>query len=78
MIPCHILAMKLETALTYFGNKRKIADALGVSRSALNRWKRGKDIPELRAYQLEEIMARRARELQAQAASDADVEQATS
>ena len=50
--------MKIETAIAYFGNKRKIADELGISHAAVLKWKRGEDIPELRAYQLTEIMLR--------------------
>ena len=49
--------MKIDTAVRYFGNKRKLADALGISRAAIARWK-GDEVPELRAYQIAEIMLR--------------------
>lgn len=45
--------MKTKTAADYFGSKKKLADALGISPSAVSMW--GEDVPELRQYQIERI-----------------------
>ncbi|EKC5520945.1 Cro/Cl family transcriptional regulator [Vibrio parahaemolyticus] len=43
--------MKKEEAITFFGNKKKLATALGISQAAISQW--GESVPPLRAYQLE-------------------------
>lgn len=45
--------MKTKTAADFFGSKKKLADALGISPSAVTMW--GDDVPELRQYQIERI-----------------------
>ncbi|ABE56543.1 conserved hypothetical protein [Shewanella denitrificans OS217] len=45
--------MKTKQAISYFGNKLKLAKALNVSKSAISQW--GEDVPELRAYQIERL-----------------------
>ena len=35
--------MKVEDAVKYFGNQRKMADSLGVDESLVSRWKRVND-----------------------------------
>ncbi|MFY1054690.1 Cro/CI family transcriptional regulator [Ectopseudomonas khazarica] len=45
--------MKTKTAAEFFGSKKKLADALGISPSAVTMW--GEDVPELRQYQIERI-----------------------
>ena len=45
--------MKTKTAAEFFGSKKKLADALGISPSAITMW--GEDVPELRQYQIEQI-----------------------
>jgi transcriptional repressor of cell division inhibition gene dicB len=45
--------MKTKQAISYFGNKLKLAKALNVSKSAISQW--GDDVPELRAYQIERL-----------------------
>ena len=45
--------MKTKDAITYFGNKSKLAKALMISKSAIAQW--GSDVPELRSYQIERL-----------------------
>lgn len=44
-------------AIRMFGSVRKLADALGVSEQAVHAW--GYSVPQLRAYQLQEIVGAR-------------------
>jgi len=48
--------MKKTDALQHFASERGIAEALGISVQAVNKW--GEDVPPLRAYQLQEIIRR--------------------
>lgn len=43
--------MKKQTAINYFGNGVKLAEALGVAPAAVSQW--GEYIPLGRAYQLQ-------------------------
>lgn len=43
--------MKTEDAAKWFGGKRKMADALGISPSAVTQW--GDTVPEVRQYQIQ-------------------------
>ena len=52
--------MKTDEAIAAFGGLRRLAEALGVSTQAAYRW--GDEVPELRAYQIREILAKRAAE----------------
>lgn len=45
--------MKTKQAADYFGSKKKLASALGISPSAVTMW--GDDVPELRQYQIEQL-----------------------
>lgn len=45
--------MKTKSAAEFFGSKKKLAEALGISPSAVTMW--GDDVPELRQYQIERI-----------------------
>ncbi|WPE28082.1 hypothetical protein PshuTeo1_38170 [Pseudomonas hunanensis] len=45
--------MKTKQAAEFFGSKKKLAAALGISPSAVTMW--GEDVPELRQYQIERI-----------------------
>ncbi|QHI65490.1 Cro/CI family transcriptional regulator [Pseudomonas aeruginosa] len=45
--------MKMTEAITHFGSKKKLAQALGISPSAVTMW--GESIPELRQYQIERL-----------------------
>ncbi|MEN8616675.1 Cro/CI family transcriptional regulator [Shewanella baltica] len=45
--------MKTKDAISHFGNKLKLAEALNVTKSAISQW--GDDVPELRAYQIERL-----------------------
>ncbi|MEL4390664.1 Cro/CI family transcriptional regulator [Shewanella xiamenensis] len=45
--------MKTKDAISHFGNKLKLAEALSVTKSAISQW--GADVPELRAYQIERL-----------------------
>ena len=47
MIP----AMKTKDAQQHFGSRRAMAEALGISVSAIGLW--GDKVPELRQYQIE-------------------------
>lgn len=62
--------MKTEDAIKAFGSPKELAAALGITREAIYQW--GDDVPELRAYQIRELLAKR------QAAESSDLaEQAT-
>lgn len=50
--------MTTEEALKAFGSKAAIAQALNISPQAVSYWK--EKVPELRAYQLREILEQRA------------------
>ncbi|MCI1025618.1 Cro/CI family transcriptional regulator [Pseudomonas alloputida] len=45
--------MKTKQAADFFGSKKKLAAALGISPSAVTMW--GEDVPELRQYQIERL-----------------------
>lgn len=45
--------MKTKQAADFFGSKKKLATALGISPSAVTMW--GEDVPELRQYQIERL-----------------------
>jgi len=46
--------MKKTEAIDYFGNEARLAQALGLSRSAVNQW--GDTVPPLRAYQIRDLI----------------------
>jgi hypothetical protein len=46
--------MRLEDAIRTFGSKRKVAKAVGIDPRSVSDWK--EIIPELRAYQIVEIV----------------------
>lgn len=43
--------MRTADAVKHFGSAVKLAEALGITRQAVSFW--GKDVPKLRAYQLQ-------------------------
>ena len=45
--------MKLEQAEQHFGNRRKLAEALGITTQAVSQWVRRGRIPEGIAYKLQ-------------------------
>jgi transcriptional repressor of cell division inhibition gene dicB len=55
---CNDSDMTLEIALQHFGNRYRLAKALGIKPQAIYQWK-GK-IPELRQYQIRELIEKRA------------------
>lgn len=46
--------MKVSKAVKFFGSKIRIAEALGITRSAVTNW--GDNVPELREFQIKHIM----------------------
>jgi len=46
--------MKTQQAVLLFGGHKALADALGIWPQAIYKW--GDDVPELRKYQIEELM----------------------
>lgn len=46
--------MNMKKAIQVFGSKSSIAKVLGITRPAVSRW--GNEIPQLRQYQLLEII----------------------
>lgn len=48
--------MTLDDAIAHFGSRRALAEALGISQPAIAQW--GDEIPELRQYQIREIILR--------------------
>ena len=49
--------MKTKEAIEAFGSAKALADVLGIWPQAVYRW--GEDVPDLRAYQIKEILAAR-------------------
>ena len=45
--------MKIDDVAAFFGNKQKLADALGIFPSAVTQW--GETIPQGRQYQIQVI-----------------------
>lgn len=45
--------MKKTDVIYHFGSSIKLAEALGINKSAVSQW--GEDVPELRAYQIERL-----------------------
>jgi biotin operon repressor len=52
--------MKKRDAIAAFGSASDLARALGITRQSVSDW--GEDIPELRAYQIREILEQRRQE----------------
>ena len=50
-------SMKTADAISAFGSPAELARALQITRSAISQW--GDTVPELRAYQIRELMAAR-------------------
>lgn len=46
--------MLIRDAIKHFGSKSKLAEALGLNRSAISNWK-GTLVPRWRAFELEQI-----------------------
>lgn len=46
--------MTKKEAVEHFGTARELADALGISEQAVSKW--GENVPELRVYQIREIL----------------------
>jgi len=55
--------MMKYTAIKTFGGVRPLAEALGISEQAVNQW--GPIVPELRRYQIQELMDKRAKAMEA-------------
>lgn len=49
--------MKTSEAVRIFGGHAPLAEALGITRQAIYLW--GEDVPELRAYQIKELIRER-------------------
>lgn len=47
--------MKIAEAEQHFGNRRKLAEALGITSQAVSQWAKRGQIPEGMAYKLEVI-----------------------
>lgn len=52
--------MKKRDAIAAFGSASDLARALGITRQSVSSW--GDDVPELRAYQIREILDQRRQE----------------
>ena len=49
--------MKKRDAIAVFGSASELARSLGITRQSVSKW--SEDVPELRAYQIEEIIDQR-------------------
>lgn len=49
--------MKTQDAISLFGSIKALAKALGITQPAIYQW--GENVPELRAFQIREIVATR-------------------
>jgi len=47
--------MKVDQAVEFFGNQSRVAEALGVTRAAVSRWKSDGQIPLKKAVKLQEL-----------------------
>ena len=47
--------MKVQQAEQYFGNRRKLAEALGITSQAVSQWAKRGQIPEGMAYKLQVV-----------------------
>lgn len=47
--------MKTDHAIRFFGSRRKMAEALGITTQAIYQW--GDEIPRLRSYEILEMQA---------------------
>jgi len=47
--------MNVQQAEAHFGNRRKLAEALGITSQAISQWVKRKQMPEGVAYKLEVI-----------------------
>ncbi|WP_017445775.1 Cro/CI family transcriptional regulator [Gayadomonas joobiniege] len=61
--------MKTSTAIAFYGNATRLADALKVSRQAISQW--GEKVPPLRAYELERLTNGKLKAVEELADSDA-------
>lgn len=52
--------MKKMDAIAAFGSASELARALGITRQSVSKW--SEDVPELRAYQINEILSQRKEE----------------
>lgn len=52
--------MKKRDAIAAFGSASDLARTLGITRQSVSSW--GEDVPELRAYQIREILDQRRQE----------------
>ena len=50
--------MKTQDAIELFGGRKALADALGIWPQAIYKW--GEHVPDLRRFQIEEIVRNRA------------------
>ena len=53
--------MKTKAAIEYFGSRRALAEAVGVSRESVRKWVVAGRLPQGRAYQLQIITGGRLR-----------------
>ena len=60
---CFNVRMKTNEAITAFGSIKDLAAALGLSVQAIYQW--GDTVPQLRAYQIRELLAARSTESKA-------------
>jgi hypothetical protein len=51
--------MKTQEAIQAFGSIKELAVALGITQPAIYQW--GVDVPPLRAYQINDLLAKRAK-----------------
>lgn len=58
--------MKTKDAIAQFETAQALAAALKITPSAVSQW--GEDVPELRAYQIREIIAKREADARQEAA----------
>ena len=52
--------MKKRDAIAVFGSASELARSLGITRQSVSKW--SEDVPELRAYQIKEVIDQRKRD----------------
>lgn len=52
--------MKKRDAIAAFGSASELARSLGITRQSVSKW--SEDVPELRAYQIKEVIDQRKRD----------------
>lgn len=63
---CFTKHMKIQEVINYYGTRKAVAAALGITKQAVSQWEAEDSIPPLRQLQLQELTKRKLRADRAQ------------